>query len=104
MIESDNMPKKNNYDMLKLYGSCALLLFSGIILGGLMLPWDSDIRGWVMLFGIGLFVGGFILLGKRDMKITDATKTTFDKLEKRIEKLENQNNTKSDNQQPSELS
>jgi len=44
MSESDNMPKKNNYEALKLYGSCALLLFSGMILGGLMLPWGEDIR------------------------------------------------------------
>lgn len=75
---------------LWLYLSCGLLLFSGLILGALLVPWkDAGISSvYIVFLGVGLFVGGFIIQRQREKIIERETNEKLSKLETRIENLE----------------
>ncbi len=85
---------------LWLYLSSGMLLFSGLILGALFVPWGFEgISQSVIIFvGSMLFVGGYVIQRQRERKIETSTNEKFDGLERRIETLEKQLHTKSDAQ------
>lgn len=75
---------------LSLYFSSALLLFAGLVLGAMLVPWsETDIQqSYIAFIGVGLFVGGFVIQRKREKIIEKEMNEKFSKLEKRIEELE----------------
>lgn len=100
MSGSKNNSKYDPRMGLWLYFSSALLLFAGLILGAMLVPWkDTGIpQAHIGLLGVGLFVGGFVIQRKREKIIEQETNDKFSKLQKQIEELENKFGSKSDNQ------
>src|SRR5574338_1037056 len=85
---------------LSLYFSSGLLLFAGLILGAMLVPWSETgiPQYYVAFIGVGLFVGGFAIQRKREKSTEKEINQSFSKLEKRIEELEEKLKPKSENQ------
>ena len=63
MVQSSHMPERKTYGEKAI--DFSLLSFAGLVIAQLIS--ESEIEGWVMMVGFGLFVGG-IVVGRAFLK------------------------------------